>query len=77
MPEHMQRVTGHMVRHDWFHSYMELENIGYALDRVAGRIRFSNTFSGIIEEIREHDQQLERRFLCFFPELQHCAKEDP
>lgn len=77
MPESMQRVTQQIVRHDWFHSYMELENIGYALDRVAGRIRFSNAFNGIIEEIEAHDDELERRFLRFFPELKHFAKEDP
>ncbi len=77
MPEPMQRVTQQIVRHDWFHSYMELENIGYALDRVASRIRFRNAFSGIIEEIEEHDDELERRFLRFFPELRHFAKEDP
>lgn len=76
MPEPMQRVTQQIVHHDWFHSYMELENIGYALDRVAGRIRFRNSFDGIIEEIEEHDDELERRFLRFFPELQHFANED-
>ncbi|MGM0774053.1 MAG: ACP phosphodiesterase [Pseudomonadota bacterium] len=77
MPEPMQRVTKQIIRHDWFHSYMDLQNIGYALDRVAGRIRFSNSFSGIIEEIEEHDEELERRFLHFFPELTHFAKEAP
>ncbi|MCR8916014.1 DUF479 domain-containing protein [Marinobacter panjinensis] len=77
MPEPMQRVTRQIVHHDWFHSYRDLENIGYALDRVAGRIRFRNAFSGIIEEIEEHDEELERRFLRFFPELRHFAKEDP
>ncbi|MDF0750191.1 ACP phosphodiesterase [Marinobacter sp. 71-i] len=76
MPPRMQQVTRQIVRHDWFHSYMDLENIGYALDRVAGRIRFRNEFSGIIEEIREHDHELEHRFLRFFPELKHFAQED-
>ena len=76
MPEPMQRVTGHIVRNDWFRSYRNLENIGYALDRVAGRIRFTNAFSGIIEEIEEHDDELERRFLQFFPELKRFATED-
>ncbi|MCL7944647.1 ACP phosphodiesterase [Marinobacter sp. ATCH36] len=77
MPESMQRVTQQIVHHDWFRSYMELENIGYALDRVAGRIRFTNAFSGIIEEIEENDAELERRFLQFFPELKYFAKEAP
>lgn len=74
MPEHMQQVTRQIVHHDWFRSYMDLENIGYALDRVAGRIRFRNSFSGIIEEIRVHDDELEQRFLLFFPELKQFAR---
>ncbi|PAV26414.1 acyl carrier protein phosphodiesterase [Tamilnaduibacter salinus] len=70
MPEPMQRTTQHMIRHDWFGSYEDLDNIGAALDRIAGRIRFSNRFSGIIEEIRVHDDVLEARFLCFFSDLE-------
>lgn len=76
MPAPMQKVTRQIVRHDWFRSYMDFETIGYALDRVAARIRFTNAFSGIIEEIREHDDELEYRFLQFFPELKHFATED-
>ncbi|MDL0429505.1 ACP phosphodiesterase [Marinobacter sp. TBZ242] len=76
MPDSMQRVTRQIIRHDWFRSYMDLENIGYALDRVANRIRFTNAFSGIIEEIEAHDDELERRFLRFFPELKHFANQE-
>ncbi|TGN41684.1 acyl carrier protein phosphodiesterase [Marinobacter confluentis] len=74
MPEKMQRVTGLIVQHDWFRSYQDLDNIGFALDRVAGRIRFSHSFHGIIEEIRTHDVELERRFLAFFPDLRAHAE---
>lgn len=76
MPEPMQRVTRQIVGHDWFGSYRDLENIGYALDRVAGRIRFTNAFSGIIDEIEEHDEELEYRFRQFFPELKHFATKE-
>lgn len=73
MPAHMVKVTRRMVGHDWFGAYEDLENIGFALDRVAGRIRFPNQFEGIIEEIRVNDSELEARFLAFFPELQRFA----
>lgn len=80
MPEKMQTVTAQIVRHDWFRSYQDLGNIGYALDRVASRIRFRHAFHGIIEEIEANDQQLEHRFLSFFPELskhaQNCLQID-
>lgn len=73
MPEKMARVTRRMVWNDWFGAYQELENIGYALDRVAGRIRFRNEFTGMITEIRANEDELERNFLSFFPDLQEFA----
>ncbi|MBW4933190.1 acyl carrier protein phosphodiesterase [Marinobacter sp. F4206] len=75
MPAPMVKVTRRMVWHDWFGAYEDLESIGYALDRVAGRVRFPNRFSGIIDEIRANDVELEERFLLFFPELQIVAGE--
>jgi acyl carrier protein phosphodiesterase len=69
MPEKMQTVTGQIVRYDWFRSYQNLDNIGFALDRVANRIRFRHDFHGIIEEIQGQDQVLEAHFLSFFPAL--------
>ena len=74
MPAPMVKVTRRMVWHDWFGAYEDLDSIGYALDRVANRVRFPNQFSGIIEEIRAHDAELEQRFLNFFTELQRFAR---
>jgi acyl carrier protein phosphodiesterase len=62
-----------MVWNDWFGAYQDLENIGYALDRVAGRIRFRNEFTGMITEIRANQDELEHNFLSFFPDLQEFA----
>jgi acyl carrier protein phosphodiesterase len=80
MPEKMQAVTSQIVHYDWFRSYQDLDNIGYALDRVAGRIRFRHSFAGIIEEIKARDEQLESLFLSFFPDLRafarHCLRND-
>lgn len=74
MPEKMQTVTGQIVRYDWFRSYQSLDNIGFALDRVANRIRFRHSFNGIIEEIENHDEELEAHFLSFFPDLREHAR---
>lgn len=73
MPDKMARVTRSMVWNDWFGAYEDLENIGHALDRVAGRIRFRNEFAGIITEVRANHDELEFRFLSFFPDLQEFA----
>ena len=77
MPPAMIKVTRRMVEHDWFSAYQELDNIGFALDRVAERIRFPNQFTGIIDEIRENECELEANFLQFFPELQTFARQFP
>lgn len=73
MPPPMAKMTRRMVWHDWFGAYQDLEKIGHALDRVADRVRFRNNFSGIITEIRANQQELEGRFLSFFPDLQWHA----
>lgn len=73
MSPSMARTTRHMVSQDWFGSYRDLDNIGYALDRVAERIRFQNAFAGIIQEIRPLHSELEEHFLTFFPDLQSFA----
>lgn len=73
MPARMRETTRHMVRHDWFTAYRDLGQVGLALDRIAARIRYPNRFQGILEEILTNRQELEERFLIFFPELQKCA----
>jgi acyl carrier protein phosphodiesterase len=75
MPPRMTVVMRNMVHNDWFGAYENLTTLGYALDRVARRIRFPNHFEGIIEEIRINDAELESRFLTFFPQLQNFARE--
>jgi len=37
MPDAMARVTRRMTEDDWFGHYRHLDNIGFALDRVAAR----------------------------------------
>lgn len=73
MPSNMVAVTQRMIRDDWFTAYQDMETIGLALDRIAGRIRYPNRFEGIIEEIRRNDQELELHFLVFFPELMKAS----
>jgi len=69
MPSAMQQVMVSVVKNDWFASYEQVEGIGYALDRIAMRIRFRNQFAGSIEDIKLHYEQLDRVFLQFFPQL--------
>ena len=75
MPSRMQRVVTLMTNNDWFKQYETVEGIGFALDNIAKRIRFTNEFSGCIEDINSHYAELEAVFLTFFPELiEHVKK---
>lgn len=69
MPARMKLVTRKIIEQDWFASYAHLDSIGSALDNISRRIRFNNQFSGSIEDIEKHYDELENIFLMFFPEL--------
>ncbi len=70
MPQSMATTISYLVPQDWFGSYASLDGIGEALDRIAGRLRFANEFSGAITDFSTHQQQFEQLFLQFFPSLQ-------
>lgn len=65
----MQRVVTSMMQNDWFKEYESVDGVGRALDNIAKRIRFTNTFSGATEDICRHYNELDGLFLAFFPEL--------
>lgn len=73
MPPRMKLVTPKMVEHDWLGSYLELDNIGHALDRISNRFTRKNPLSGAIDEVRLQYSQLEGDFLTFFPDLQESG----
>lgn len=74
MPEAMQQVTTRVVQQDWFSSYIEIEGIGFALDRISDRIRFKNNFSGSVAELKTHYDEIDSVFLQFFPQLLQAVK---
>ncbi|MEZ5535854.1 MAG: ACP phosphodiesterase [Thiolinea sp.] len=73
MPERMRNTVEHMAEHDWLGSYSELSQVSYALDRIAQRIRFKNTFSQAGAEVERHYAALEQAFLVLYPALQQQA----
>ena len=77
MPARMQRVVISMTENDWFKEYETVDGVGLALDNIAARIRFTNTFTGAAEDIIRYYTELEAIFLAFFPELiKHVNKHD-
>ncbi len=75
MPDNMQRVITNMTENDWFKEYETLAGIGLALDNIARRIRFSNSFAGAVEDIMRHYDELDAVFLAFFPKLIKHVKQ--
>ncbi|MFT5221316.1 MAG: acyl carrier protein phosphodiesterase [Planctomycetota bacterium] len=75
MPAEMQRVSQRIVAADWFGSYVSIDAMAEAMDRVAGRIRFPNRFDHAIDDIRAHEAQIEEGFLEFYPQLRAHISE--
>lgn len=74
MPAPMRRRVELMTAQDWLRAYGSLDTVALALDRMAARIRFTNGFAGVMDEMLPREQELEARFLAFFPELcRHVA----
>jgi acyl carrier protein phosphodiesterase len=71
MPERLHRVLPRMIAEDWLGSYIRLEGVGDALDRIAGRLSRGGDFKGAVAEIDANYRDLEMDFLRFFPDL--CA----
>lgn len=70
MPVRMRQTMQKVRQQDWLSAYQHLPSLALALDNIAARIRFSNEFGGIIEEIEPNYSELEQVFLQFYPELQ-------
>jgi acyl carrier protein phosphodiesterase len=74
--ENMRHVTGRMIEYDWFGSYRELDAIAESLDRVAGRIRFTNRFDNAIEDLQRNHNMICDGFFEFYPQLQRHVLEE-
>ncbi|WP_040296562.1 acyl carrier protein phosphodiesterase [Alcanivorax hongdengensis] len=69
MPPAMQAAVGRMRERDLLNVYASLEGVSEALDAMAARIRFTNSFAGIGEELALHYDTLEQVFLALYPHL--------
>ena len=65
----MRRITSRMITHDWFGSYQDIDSVAEALDRIATRIRFPNTFDNAVEDLFSNEDLIQSVFLQFYPEL--------
>lgn len=69
LPDSVDRVLGRMISYDWLNGYHEIENVGIALDRIAGRLTRGERFLGGLADVQANYAALQNDFLAFFPEL--------
>ncbi len=69
LPEKARPVVSRMSNMDWLSSYVALDNVSLALDRIAGRLTRGRQFEGAAEEIALHYTALQCDFFSFFPDL--------
>ena len=69
LPERLRRILPFMISQNLLGSYIHLEKVGDALDRIAGRLSRGGQFMRAITEIEANYDALEIDFLAFFPDL--------
>ena len=69
LPERLRRILPFMISENLLGSYIHLEKVGDALDRIAGRLSRGGQFMRAITEIEANYEALEIDFLEFFPDL--------
>lgn len=78
MPNIMRQRIGSMISQNWFDDYAKEEGIDMAITSVAKRIRFTNRFHYVVDDIAQHRSEIERYFLLFFPDLKrHITRYGP
>ncbi|GAM58447.1 acyl carrier protein phosphodiesterase [Vibrio ishigakensis] len=69
LPERYSRVVSSMWDGEWFESYRDMDNIGYALMRMSKRSPRMAPLALCHQHLVEHYDELEQVFLRFYPEL--------
>lgn len=70
LPERLQRIAPGFVRHDWLGSYRDRDMVDHAVTRIATRLsRNGDKLVQCLPILREHEDDVARRFEEFFPEL--------
>jgi acyl carrier protein phosphodiesterase len=69
LPDRLAVAAPYMIRQDWLGSYGDLEGIALTLRRISSRLKRVNPLAQGIEDLINHDGEIERSFHEFFPLL--------
>lgn len=75
LPEKLNEFTGHLVQHDLLTGYADPHRIDRVLAGVSGRLKRANPLARARAQREQHDQQLQRDFAAFFPDLTEHAQK--
>jgi acyl carrier protein phosphodiesterase len=73
LPERLRMIAPAMARTDWLGSYVHVESIRTALDRMARRFRRETTLPGSADELVRDYADFELDFRAFLPEVRRFA----
>lgn len=68
-PKKVVEFLPHMRENDWFSNYKTYWGINKALQSIGRRANYSNTIQNALTDLQELEEELEKDFLIFFPEL--------
>lgn len=69
-PEKVISFLPSMRANDWFYNYQFYWGIDKALQSIARRAKYSNTIQDSLNDLKELEEELEKDFMLFFPELE-------
>lgn len=69
MPKKMQRNLPIMTEEDWLMRYQSVEGMRDTFSRFKHRLSRPELLEGVIENLMELDEELDKDFTAFFPEL--------
>ncbi|CAM3089052.1 ACP phosphodiesterase [Vibrio rarus] len=69
LPARYQQVIGSMWDRQWIASYKELDNIGFALDKMSQRTPRMGPLSGCFATLEKHYLELNQVFIEFYPDV--------
>ncbi|NVK42467.1 MAG: DUF479 domain-containing protein [Oceanospirillaceae bacterium] len=75
MPGGARTRFQHMCEYDWLVSYRDVDVVGRALDAIAARLSRRTALYGAGDEVMQHYDALEARFLAFYPQLLRWVRE--
>lgn len=69
LPERFLTVSNAMWQQNWLLSYQEVDNIGFALQRMSMRSPRMTPLADCFEDLQRHYLDFSDRFICWYPQL--------